>query len=50
MTTYQLSRSDFNWKLTGANNFESVHNYVKDCFLSGFEEVFISGRYLLSAF
>jgi hypothetical protein len=28
MTTYQLSGSDFNWKLTGANNFESVHNYV----------------------
>jgi hypothetical protein len=28
MTTYQLSGSDFIWKLTGANNFESVHNYV----------------------
>jgi hypothetical protein len=28
MTTYQLSGRDFNWKLTGANNFESAHNYV----------------------
>jgi len=28
MTTYQLSGSDFNWKLTVVNKFKSVDNYV----------------------
>jgi len=35
MTTHQLSGSDFNRKLTGANNFKSVDNYVNSCYLLG---------------
>jgi len=34
MTTHHLSGIDFNWKLTGANNFKSVDNYVKETFYS----------------
>jgi hypothetical protein len=44
MTTHQLSGSDFNRELTGANNFKSVDNYVNSCYLLKPCGPFVTGR------